>query len=1395
MPRLFISHSGKENFEALAFRDWLISEGWAASDVFLDLHTLGAGERWKEALAKANERCEAVVLLASPASLASTECRVEIRMAEDYGKEIVVAILHLLKVEDPELGPYRDRQVVDLSTEPREAMFTVTHQGQQRTVAFHKPTLARIKARLDQLGISPTSFAWRPGDLATASPYPGLKGFEAADAALFFGREADIARGLAEIRKLRRLPHGQLFVIQAASGAGKSSFLKAGLWPRLARDPETVPLAMLRPATGILTGDTGIGRQFAAFFGSQGGSEYRDLTPAAIHQALRQGDDAALAFFANLINKAAAIGHASLRIANPEAAPPTPLIAVDQAEELFAAADLEESLRFLKLLAGLLDPDRAASLNLVAPPLILWTLRADSLDALLHATDAAGLKPPALFALPPIPATAYRDVILTPLEVANEAGMKLAMDPLLVDALVAKSQGADALPLLAFTLRQLFADNRSGATARLTLANFEAAGGIEGVLAARLAAAKRGAGVGDEALRLLFLPNLCTWDADANPPGAKRLIAKEADLLAGERASLAPLAQALVAERLLTRSGGAGGAVTLEVAHEALLRQPPISPWLEEDREFLVWREGVARARAGYEANRRGLLLGRELEIARSWMGTRAADIPEADQAFIGDSIAAETAARDAEAERERERQTKELALAQEREKAARDLAEAAKQVAAAAQKTTRRTAVGLALAAIAAVVAIVFYVQADRRKQAAQLRESQLLGGLSEKVLNEGTPLEAALIALEALPDKTSANPVTRSRPFWAPADGRLLMGLSAMNEAAILKGHTDAVNSVASSPDGARVLTGSWDKTAKLWDAKTGAGLLTLEGHTDGVLSVAFSPDGARVLTGSEDETAKLWDAKTGAEIFTLKGQTDSVRSVAFSPDGTRVLTGSDDKTAKLWDAKTGAEILTLKGHTGRVFSVAFSPDGVRVLTGSDDKTAKLWDAKTGAEILTLKGHTNYLFSVAFSPDGARVLTGSYDETAQLWDAKTGAELLTLTGHMDHVTSVAFSPDGARVLTGSRDKTAKLWDAKTGAEILTLKGHPNWVESVAFSPDGARVLTGSWDKTARLWDAKTGAEILTLNGHPRYVSSVAFSPDGARVLTGSWDNTAKLWDAKTGAELITLKGHTGYVTSVAFSPDGARVLTGSTETFGLGDKTAKLWDAKTGAELLTFTGHASDITSVAFSPDGTRVLTGSEDKTAKLWNANTGAELLTLRGHTNHVSSVAFSPDGARVLTGSWDNTAKLWDAKTGAELLTLKGHTDSITSVAYSPDGARVLTGSEDNTAKLWDAKTGAELLTLKGHTKWVASVAFSPDGARVLTGSHDKTAKLWDAKTGQPLVDAAKQRLPRCLTPHQRKQYLLAPEVPEWCYALKKWPYDRAPFAIAEAAKRKAKAEAN
>jgi WD40 repeat protein len=556
-----------------------------------------------------------------------------------------------------------------------------------------------------------------------------------------------------------------------------------------------------------------------------------------------------------------------------------------------------------------------------------------------------------------------------------------------------------------------------------------------------------------------------------------------------------------------------------------------------------------------------------------------------------------------------------------------------------------------------------------------------------------------------------------------WDAGTGRELLSLT---------GHTDWVHSVAISPDGRRIASGSIDRTAKVWDSGSGQELLSLKGHTGGVLSVAISPDGRRIVTGSIDRTAKVWDSGSGQELLSLKGHTDGVWSVAISPDGRRIVTGSIDRTAKVWDAGSGQELLSLKGHIGEVSSVAISPDGRRVVTGGGDGTAKVWDAGSGEELLSLKGHTGGILSVAISPDGRRIVSGGFDRTAKVWDSGSGQELLSLKGHTDGVRSVAISPDGRCIFTGSINGTAKVWDAGSGQELLSLKGHIGEVSSVALSPDGRRIVTGSLDRTAKVWDSGSGQELLSLKGHTGGVLSVAISPDGRRIVTGSTDRTAKVWDSGSGQELLSLKGHLGYVPSVAISPNGRRIITGG------GDGTAKVWDSGSGQELLSLKGHTDGVSSVAISPDGRRIVSGSYDGTAKVWDSGSGQKLLSLKGHTREVSSVAISPDGRRTLTGSIDGTAKVWDSGSGQELFSLKGHTDGVWSVAISPDGRRIVSGGGDRTAKVWDAGSGQELLSLKGHTDRVSSVAISSDGRRVVTGNYDRTAKVWDAGIGQQLL---------------------------------------------------------
>ncbi|KAJ7112463.1 WD40-repeat-containing domain protein, partial [Mycena epipterygia] len=242
-------------------------------------------------------------------------------------------------------------------------------------------------------------------------------------------------------------------------------------------------------------------------------------------------------------------------------------------------------------------------------------------------------------------------------------------------------------------------------------------------------------------------------------------------------------------------------------------------------------------------------------------------------------------------------------------------------------------------------------------------------------------------------------------------------------------------------------------------------------MDGHANSVTSVAFSPDGTHVASGSSDHTVRLWDAISGVHLRTLKGHSSSVESVVFSPDGTHVASGSSDHTVQLWDAASGVHLQTLKGHSSSVESVVFSPDGTHVASGSGDCTVWLWDVASGVHLQTLKGHSGGVWSVTFSPDGTHVASGSVDHTVRLWDVASSVHLRTLKGHSDWVQSVAFSPDGTHVASGSHDHTVRLWDAASGVHLRTLKGHSDGVWSVTFSPDGTHVASGSLDHTVRLW------------------------------------------------------------------------------------------------------------------------------------------------------------------------------------------------------------------------------------------------------------------------------------------------------------------------------------
>ena len=521
--------------------------------------------------------------------------------------------------------------------------------------------------------------------------------------------------------------------------------------------------------------------------------------------------------------------------------------------------------------------------------------------------------------------------------------------------------------------------------------------------------------------------------------------------------------------------------------------------------------------------------------------------------------------------------------------------------------------------------------------------------------------------------------------------------------------------------TPDGSMLVV-PCDPGIWLYDVETGAEVDLLVGHTEPVDSVAFSPDGATLASGSRDRTVRLWDVLTWKPTRTLAGHTDSIDAIVFSPDGSTLASKSRDKIIRLWNVHTGEPLQTLEG----------------LQLGSRNNKVRLWDTHTGETAFTLsaelrqhwlssivfssdrkpndrvievvpslKDHLDKIKSVAFSPDGSTLVialkwrhTWWGDESEiQLWDTRTSEMLFYIHGHWSALNTlrdiyVAFSPGGDTLASvGSNDSMVRLWNARTGELLGRPETFASAVSSIAFSPDGSTLV---WNEGNRIrsWDVRTGVlRYPDLGGHSGSVNSVAFSPDGATLASGSDNTLIGLWDVRVRENKQLFYAHKGGVTSVAFSPDGFMLASGGR------DKTVRLWDARTGEHIRALSGQMDEIITVAFSHVGEMLASCSggpfprpwsenNDHTIRIWDVRTGDHLHTLEGHSDGVSCLAFFPGVPILASGSYDNTIRIWDARTGENIHTLEGHMKAVTSVAFSPDGNTLVSGSWDSTILLWE-----------------------------------------------------------------------------------------------------------
>lgn len=1217
----------------------------------------------------------------------------------------------------------RYQSVLDLAVDFRQLADTESGVS-SRSPRVQEPgqSFETGKVELGTMDVSALGTMEVSGPLEPANPYKGLRAFEEADAADFFGREPlveQLLRRLAEPGDMARF-----LAVVGPSGSGKSSVINAGLVPAL--------------RAGEISGP---GPWFIAKM-VPGAQPFIELEQALLRVALNEVPG----LMEHLRTDTRGLCRAMGQILPADDT--VMLLVIDQFEEIFTLVEDEaERTHFLKnLFNAVMEPD--GRLRLVV------ALRADFYDRPLLYSGFGDLIRERTEVVLPLSSNELARAVTSP---AERVGLQVEKD-LLAAIVTDLDEQPGALPLLQYALTELF-EQRDGDA--LSLQGYRESGGVSGALARR--AEELYETLDEEhrrATRQLFLRLIALGDGVED---TRRRVRWDAliSIAQSDRETMQSVIDRFAKYRLLTLDRDPQTREpTVEVAHEALIRTwERLRGWLAESREDLLAHRRLAAATAEWvNAGRDPSFLATGARLAQfEPLAGASVSLNEDELAYVQASVA------------RRQRQRNRVRLV----------------VAVLAGFSIMVTALAI-FAIDRQNRAIIERDRADRQASVSRSRELAMTALtnldrvdlallLSLEALDAADTFEAKNSLLTALQaqsylDRFLHGHTDHVRTVVFSPDGRLCAAGSRDNMVIVwdvetgrvvetLTGHAGWVNRVAFGPEGRLLASGSEDGTVRLWNISRETEARVLEGHTGAVWGIAFSPDGRLLASSGADSAILLWDVETGEPAAEpIFGHGDLVYAVAFSPDGAVLASGGADGSVRLWDVSTGEPLGgPLLGHTNWVLDVAFGPSGL-LASGGADGGVIFWNIETGQPIgEPLSGHRGWVRSVAFGLDGRLLVSGGADGSVILWSVANVQAIGQLVAVNDGaVWDVAVHPERALVASGGTDRAVGLWDlSKIGILSRILAEQEVSISDVAFSPDGRALaaadseLSGR-DSTVHLWDVETGEELRSLSGHGGAVSDIAFSPDGGRLASGTADGAVLLWDM-VGEDDILFQHGKDSVLSVTFSPDGEKLASG-----GVGGDVI-LWDLTVQDPAGEQLGrHEGGVHGLAFSPDSKLLASGGQDAVVTLWELGTDTAR-RLEGHTGTVWDVAFSPDGRLLASGDRDAVIIIWDVETGQLVTRLSGHTDWVNGLAFSPNGEMLASAGSDGVVMLWDVKTWRIIgEPLRAHDGWVNSVVFSPDGEILVSGGQDGMVVLW-----QVSLDVWQRRAcevaNRSLRPDEQIQY--------------------------------------
>lgn len=503
-------------------------------------------------------------------------------------------------------------------------------------------------------------------------------------------------------------------------------------------------------------------------------------------------------------------------------------------------------------------------------------------------------------------------------------------------------------------------------------------------------------------------------------------------------------------------------------------------------------------------------------------------------------------------------------------------------------------------------------------------------------------------------------------------------------------------------------------------------------LKGHGELVYSVAISPDGKWLASGSFDKTVRLWDLASGKLIKTFggaAGHQNQVLSVQFSPDQRVLASSGSDNVIKFWDIPVQGALRSFVGHGAEINAVAVSPDGTKLATASNDQSLRLWSIADGKALPVCNGHVGPVLAIAFSPNSQQLVSVGQDLTLRLWNVADGQPLAVAGAHAAPINSVAITPNGQQAVTASQDGWLKVWQLPLQPSRLLHPPHQGPVQSLALSADGKYLASGSTDKTVRIINLANGNTERVITA-PSEISWVGWSQSSPLLITGHAGQRFHFWNPADGASWGSLVSNGDPITAQTMDAKGTFLLTGNNS----GQLKIWQWDLPRIQAPLPVVQQADGIAASVLALDGKVILTGGADKIIRRWNplANKSQPEAQYNGMEAAITALAIRPDSQRLVSGGADGFLSVWDDKQPVIMARLGMHLQAISSITLVPNLDELITASLDGTVKRWRLPTVAQQLT---HPQLVQQMWLNADGSAALTLAADQHIRLWNLANGQ------------------------------------------------------------